>query len=779
MRKLFLFWMAVMISFAMIISAGCKKKDQSEPVTGGSNLPTEIRSGQLVTVDGSAYTPDDFTVYTLIASANVGASGAFSVTSIKADRFQMVFFLEKTTKNLCYIGLYNPVDKVMEANLNSTARALLMFTPNLFYTTQSQREEYLNAAVQNPKFTQMESLLDQALENNATEALNFEKNAAVYQLAAQLMKETMESLSKDSRHMMFGGEPTVEDAPGANVVFVNPRHVYYGTGIYPNDQALNATVTTDRQASIVGFQWGWPPVTWNEPAQTTYALGDGYFRIFFHKGFDFSDPQTAFSWNHPVGRGTICNVAEALFQVLDLITGFLPELPVMTLPNYLHLSPTQGYHFFRAISAGDPLMFVSAFLGWLVDNKEGIAYWFFQEGSNVATHEFINNIAGMLKNVNLAIKFLNFANGGGPFFYDLIFAPSPLSYYVTQQNGILVESTMNAPPLAVFTISPSAGIVTTVFTFDASGSADDQTPFNNLQFRWDFDSDGTWDTPWATNHTAQHTYTSSGSYQVTLSVKDESGLTGNLSHKVNIGGGAGSAKHVKVFMDDQPWDSYAMITMLESLGFTQGTGENTYEIISSYDMAGVELFPGSDLIILCNDQPQGFYNNYSANQVKFSNFVFTGGSLLWEACDEGWNYGSMSASGMTLPGNIQVSFKLDYHNYVTDQNLPLVAGLPNEMDHNYASHESFYNLPEGTTVYCVDSDNNPTLIECNLGDGWIILSGQPLEHQYDRIYGAPDMEQLLPRIVSYFTGKSYAVSGIPVYPRTAKRSAVPSSLVRR
>ena len=47
----------------------------------------------------------------------------------------------------------------------------------------------------------------------------------------------------------------------------------------------------------------------------------------------------------------------------------------------------------------------------------------------------------------------------------------------------------------------------------------------------------------------------------------------------------------------------------------------------------------------------------------------------------------------------------------------------------------------------------PTLVEFSLGDGWVILSGQPLEHQYDRVYGSPDMEELLPRIVEYFTGK--------------------------
>jgi hypothetical protein len=212
------------------------------------------------------------------------------------------------------------------------------------------------------------------------------------------------------------------------------------------------------------------------------------------------------------------------------------------------------------------------------------------------------------------------------------------------------------------------------------------------------------------------------------------------------------ANHVKLFMDVNPWDSDAIIELLTSEGFTQGTGPNTYEIILSSEMGTVSLIPGVDLVIICDDQHQTFYNNYAQNQVRFTNFVYMGGSILWEACDYGWNEGLMADAGIILPGNIVSDLKWDYYNYVTDQNLPLVAGLPYQMDHNYASHERFIEVPDGTTVYCVDSDSEPTLIECNLGDGWIIVSGQPLEHQYDHIYGSPDMEELLPRIIAYFTG---------------------------
>ena len=124
----------------------------------------------------------------------------------------------------------------------------------------------------------------------------------------------------------------------------------------------------------------------------------------------------------------------------------------------------------------------------------------------------------------------------------------------------------------------------------------------------------------------------------------------------------------------------------------------------------------------------------------------------------GWANGSMSGAGIILPGNLNTSYDYDFYNYVTNPGLPLVAGLPATMDHNYASHEDFSNLPAGATIYCVDSEDDPTLIEFSLGAGWVIISGQPLEHQYEHIYGNSDMEELLPRIVAYFTGNEVTAS---------------------
>ncbi|HWM52948.1 MAG TPA: right-handed parallel beta-helix repeat-containing protein [Thermoplasmata archaeon] len=91
----------------------------------------------------------------------------------------------------------------------------------------------------------------------------------------------------------------------------------------------------------------------------------------------------------------------------------------------------------------------------------------------------------------------------------------------------------NTPPYANFSWSPASGDPSTVFTF-TSTSFDAQDPPNLLQVRWDWESDGTWDTAWSTEATAQHQFAVLGTYNVTMEAKDTGGLTGNQTATVIV-----------------------------------------------------------------------------------------------------------------------------------------------------------------------------------------------------------------------------------------------------
>ena len=565
----------------------------------------------------------------------------------------------------------------------------------------------------------------------------------------------------------MGTPPYLEDVAGNAINFVNPQPIWYAAGIYPGGNNLNGVVTINQQ-TISSFDWGWPPTITANPSKTNYNLGNGGFKLYITKGADFSKLNL---WNDPVGRATTCNSAQAVIYLMDLIIGnnnYFTQAMMSSFAQYFQLSADQAFMLSQAIGSHDIETFIIQFSDNVINNFDKVSYWIWQEQPSNATMEYLENVMTIFKNVALVFKLLGIMNEQAPFFGDLVFAPGDITYNITQTNGVITSTQENKPPDAEFSVNPPAGIVGTSFTFNADATIDDHDNLANLSFRWDWNSDGTWDTAWNNATTATHSYAEAGAYAVTMEAKDSGGLIGAVTHIVNVGGGAGTATHVKLFRDNLPWSSNSMVNMLQSLGFTEGAGPNTYEIIPSDQFATVALVPGQDLIIISNDQSQPFYNNYSASQVRFTNFVYMGGVMFWEACDKGWHNGSIAEAGIVQPGNLSTTFDYDYWNYIPNPNLPLVSGLPASMDHNYASHESFSNLPDGTTVYCVDESSNPTLIEFNLGGGWIIVTGQPLEHQYENVYGASDMEKLLPRIVSYFTGKSLPKS-LP------KRTLAPSN----
>ena len=88
--------------------------------------------------------------------------------------------------------------------------------------------------------------------------------------------------------------------------------------------------------------------------------------------------------------------------------------------------------------------------------------------------------------------------------------------------------------IAAFTVYPVVGTFTTVFCFDASGSIDDETPLAELEVRWDWEDDGTYDTDWSTVKTPTHQYSIQGGYTIRLQVRDEVDMTDDEIHSVTV-----------------------------------------------------------------------------------------------------------------------------------------------------------------------------------------------------------------------------------------------------
>ncbi len=85
----------------------------------------------------------------------------------------------------------------------------------------------------------------------------------------------------------------------------------------------------------------------------------------------------------------------------------------------------------------------------------------------------------------------------------------------------------NAKPTAVATVNMNTGSPGTEFSFDASDSSDPEG--TDLNFTWDFD-----DGSIGHGETITHTFTSTGTYEVMLTVEDAGGLTDSLDEPLII-----------------------------------------------------------------------------------------------------------------------------------------------------------------------------------------------------------------------------------------------------
>ncbi len=110
---------------------------------------------------------------------------------------------------------------------------------------------------------------------------------------------------------------------------------------------------------------------------------------------------------------------------------------------------------------------------------------------------------------------------------------------IKDSEGLLGHGNMNlivnpnAHPSAYFIVNQTSGLVGHNFLFNASNSSDDDLN-GTLEFRWDFDGNGTWDTGWDTIESQNHQYSNVGNYNAKLEVKDSEGLKGQHTKSITI-----------------------------------------------------------------------------------------------------------------------------------------------------------------------------------------------------------------------------------------------------
>ena len=93
---------------------------------------------------------------------------------------------------------------------------------------------------------------------------------------------------------------------------------------------------------------------------------------------------------------------------------------------------------------------------------------------------------------------------------------------------------IDLPPSPHFTVSPDTIFTGTQVAFDPSTTVDKESPLAKLQFRWDFDGDGKFDTKPMANLRVAYSYTKPGKYHPLLEVTDENKRVAVLSRTLMV-----------------------------------------------------------------------------------------------------------------------------------------------------------------------------------------------------------------------------------------------------
>jgi PKD repeat protein len=116
--------------------------------------------------------------------------------------------------------------------------------------------------------------------------------------------------------------------------------------------------------------------------------------------------------------------------------------------------------------------------------------------------------------------------------YDELVNGDP--YYVQEQwSNASTSCVMNlgaAAPTASFTYSPSSPTALDPVSFDGSGSHDNNSGGSIVSYTWDFGDGGS-----SNSETPSHTFATSGTYTVKLTVENSAGLTASTSETVIVG----------------------------------------------------------------------------------------------------------------------------------------------------------------------------------------------------------------------------------------------------
>lgn len=122
-------------------------------------------------------------------------------------------------------------------------------------------------------------------------------------------------------------------------------------------------------------------------------------------------------------------------------------------------------------------------------------------------------------------KIIAIANKG---YFSYSIVESGGIYSITKNLHPCLSCSENTAPTATFVTTPADSTNSMSFVFDASSSTDSESP-TELKYRWDFESDGIWDTPFSDSATYEYKFFVKGTKYIRLQVSDREGKVSSVT----------------------------------------------------------------------------------------------------------------------------------------------------------------------------------------------------------------------------------------------------------